>query len=1271
MDNQEKDLVFEGGDFSLEDFSLDMEDIEQTEVLEQNSFISNDSIQLARQMVDYSVDRTVRVLALNRAISIILNSSVEKVKARFSKHTKEFYTNMRQDSLMFADMIKTNLVAINLLCDEFRKEIARLKVEYKYSYQLDVSNTLVSNALIVVNNKIPKNIGPSVLKTYLGKLHDMITYNQVTTETIDLMEKILKELEMVAEAMSEVDVEDNDHISNSDDFISDNLVLTNGETVQQSEKYQLTNLALEDQLSKLLSLRNKLNKEDIFEEDIPSIYSLVDFSVTQDAVKYINATGTLVMAQDSTVPQNVTINYIEDKFSNRMHLIGITDKAVSVSMDNTGSSSTIVQLYLNEYNELLEQYELKEFNTDTSNIIEVPPVYFSTALNAIILVDNSSEDCSCKLFGDYVGETKPEKSNLEILLEVSRSRGFSTNPVYYTILTANSTNSNFARDARATRQTVIKTWNLKYSNSDLGKIALQTNIRKLLQIPSKEFDASTFELLHGHETREQKDQLIDVYTKMRSDLINWAPTVVECTAMLSLTKTMVYSKELTFNRNKLINLFYEYLQTYKGRIPSRLTIEKVYYENQEQIHARMAYDMLSKAEYEITALKEILGPTCEYDVYFREVLEGSDSPNYLMKKNLQPIDISDVLWLMLKLYKNGLYRSQIITKSSTKIKVSRNYLTPQEFVRFVVKTASEPTCLDDLWGYTIPNSKIVKKLEGYNTIRQALAQAYGMFFLIKDNIEEVNNLMYSVKNLTVKQYSNLVSTDVELMDKYNLTEDFYVNYMDYITKQINGISKANELDFPTEISCELLGKAYLQFMWNTRREDKQFTHQLANISVKKLPTTQQLIKHSSGAGAKINALITLRNDISSTNDVVERYLNICGLHITKPNEILSNLINQCIYMVSINVVYAYELYEYLLTVAKDGNLDDFGQEELKQFNIMKGFDGCNQPIIADNVYLASEYDKAFVAGKELFAIRDVMLLSQMLNKKFIRGLRNVPQDEQEAIDYIEGLYVSNMTNFTMEKSLKKLLIKLGTINKDDVTQALKYISNTLPTVWDEICLVQSLALSISTTETTHKYSIDMSRVTIKADKDIKQVEEKLLQLQEEATSLLRRGDILNILACYIACSVIIENNDKLEDVYREVQEVINENYNSIEDLIVKNERSLKKSIALYRQYLKKGDEQYLTEVDMNAIPFDLLTTESADNAVTGHYSKSYLKSIYSIVDENNPVAVASYYKTEYSEIFESIMEKEPHFYEEAPVAIKEYILEQERFNRSIVAGNFK
>ena len=145
--------------------------------------------------------------------------------------------------------------------------------------------------------------------------------------------------------------------------------------------------------------------------------------------------------------------------------------------------------------------------------------------------------------------------------------------------------------------------------------------------------------------------------------------------------------------------------------------------------------------------------------------------------------------------------------------------------------------------------------------------------------------------------------------------------------------------------------------------------------------------------------------------------------------------------------------------------------------------------------------------------------------------------------------------------------------------------------------------------------------------------------------------------------------DQYESIKREIELYLEENFESILDVKI-DPNTEKKSIALYKQYLLKGNTAYLGEVDMNALPFYLLTKErTVEDSTDAHYSKAYLNSMYDLdltVNKNSSLITE-----DFDEIFEMIMDKETTFFENSPLSIKQYIVEGERHSRDLIISNFK
>ena len=152
---------------------------------------------------------------------------------------------------------------------------------------------------------------------------------------------------------------------------------------------------------------------------------------------------------------------------------------------------------------------------------------------------------------------------------------------------------------------------------------------------------------------------------------------------------------------------------------------------------------------------------------------------------------------------------------------------------------------------------------------------------------------------------------------------------------------------------------------------------------------------------------------------------------------------------------------------------------------------------------------------------------------------------------------------------------------------------------------------------------------------------------EQYRKVLSRTLILTRLENLFATSTIQSAKEELNNLRDDLK------YKEGEVLLyTKRKTSMAvKSINLYKQYLLTGNEDYLKEVNYNDLPYELLTEERPNYAVSPEWSSDSLIARYSL--DNRPDILESL-DTYYS-LLVAIENLDPNFYSTIPEQIKNYV----------------
>ena len=152
---------------------------------------------------------------------------------------------------------------------------------------------------------------------------------------------------------------------------------------------------------------------------------------------------------------------------------------------------------------------------------------------------------------------------------------------------------------------------------------------------------------------------------------------------------------------------------------------------------------------------------------------------------------------------------------------------------------------------------------------------------------------------------------------------------------------------------------------------------------------------------------------------------------------------------------------------------------------------------------------------------------------------------------------------------------------------------------------------------------------------------------EQYRNVLSRTLILTRLENLFATSTIQSAKEELNNLRDDLK------YKEGEVLLyTKRKTSMAvKSINLYKQYLLTGNEDYLKEVNYNDLPYELLTEERPNYAVSPEWSSDSLIARYSL--DNRPDILESL-DTYYS-LLVAIENLDPNFYSTIPEQIKNYV----------------
>lgn len=1251
-------------DLELEDIFSDgdMEElISNAETLELNPYRSEDSLNQAKYLINYSLDRMIRIKSLNLTLANAYSTREFSAMERSRKLLSDYEAEKSQKTGS-SNSIMTNMALkqVDELLTDISTEVALLQ-QSRMSARLPEIRTRLNS---LTRGSLDSRYLTKKLTDFLIRLSNLLDSGGIDIQASNyILSVIYWELHYIKGSLVEVNHTNKPHIIESSG---------KAPNVENIDEFLTENLNVDEQINILLKIKKDINKIETSEsEEVPNIYKIDKFILYKetDGTEFLDVQGSLLLSNYSTTPYNSTYSSLESTFLSYINIMTMTGRQIEFSNGGTSKKSrkTLHDVYTATYLEMVEHLGIEPVPEIVNGMLDYNPVFYDKISNNLYIIDPESEEMSPRLVLNSTPLKGSEETYQTFLQRIKEAREIireesSSNAInYITAVSIRDSNLNLVAEEELNKSEALTKWGNRYTNEELGKMVTQRNMRKLLGS----------NLLLELDTSNNTQNLGITKSDSQKAKEDWLLKAGDALDSLGIPLREKFKPNdiITFSTGNIITEFAGIFMDSNIMIDNILELDKEYQDRKVQLHRAYANGMISKAEHEVVAIKDILGELSERKIYHEIIMNnGETTPEFNMKKKLRTDEITDTLWVMVKLYTEGLDCTQLIHMDVDEINVNGNKLNHKEFVKFVYDSLSKPTCLEDLWGYRLEAENIT--LSGYGEgrkryliIRKVLSQAMGVYSILKENMEEVNSYMYDITNLNTEETEILTEDEMKDIEKYGLTEEFYNSYNKYLNRQINAIIKGKKMELPTVVDVNEISKAFLEYRWNTKNPDKEFAHQLVDLTRNPKRTTSQIMKQTKDSWDILPELIELRNNVDEdAEDTIKDFLKIVNKEVSKPNKDLDKLIMQMIYMTNDSSVYIYDLYEYIVLTFKDNSLDDFTKENAIEFSKRIGLDGCTTIPTTEDITnsLESNSDKTF-------ALRDEFLLNTVLNRGFLRVLKySEPENLKDNIlEHME----KQLSKSDIQTSLGRLTQKMTAEDILFLNKSVEVLKEVVPHELDMVYNLNQLSRELSNTEKVLDSKVRYDNKVIRKGVDIVKVETEINKLQDELNGALVRYQQLYILSKYVPFTLVEQVREDVENLTKQIEELMEENFDSLSEVKI-DINTQKKSIALYRQYLLKGEPRYLEEVDMDSLPFELLTKDrTMEEKTDAHFSKVYLDTIYDLDLRVNTNSYAI--KEEFEEIFNSIMEKESNFFENSPLAIKQHIIDNERHNRNLVASNFR
>lgn len=1253
---------------NLEEFFGD--DFDDSDFLEvtattANPYLSQGLVDIAISYLETIRDDYIRLLGYNRAISktipMIIETTANKTKQRYASAKGNKEDPYRENR----NRIRAKLQVIQ---EDFTKEANLTKGGLHHTSR--ITPLFVSG----ITDNIPSEYGKSVFASIRKRLVSKYNNSELSPLTFEERREVANTLAKILYHM-EGDALANNKVVEGVNVVTDVIAAQEEKisSISNDLKFGIPQYEIRNKVAAINELITLLKDKDVLTNlGTPDVYKIDNIS------EYVNRStkdrstdilGSLYLSNSANPIQNINLTYTTG-FNTRAHLMGVCRLPV-----NRRSSESLIDSMNMEVNKLVTTCKIDNYKApEDPNIIEIPYCFIGKHSNdkpfVVIGVNDTVYDI--KYFENFLYNGR---SILSYVKDLSLKRIINDNGDPWSVcITASPEISDQLIPEYDLNDELEES--TRFSEAELYEIVKNKNIKEYLT--------------NGYSSKVNVDyakahkEITSIYIAKDNELIDKYKVLLSKMFYLNEDKIKLgFTGNYTPNRSILMQSI---SSEFSKPIQSRVEVVEMFNRQEEVYRKKVNFSYLSRLEYTRDNIAFLLGEEAiEREDFFDYINNKEYTRDKKFRLELNASDIFDTFWFVLRLHELGYniqsFRTEQVTKGDSKV-------SKEELLMDIRSFLDKPCSLIECWGITphVNSDKglIIKSSKLYHACLVFLVEAYGIFNIILN--DEGYQEYLEFLNTSYKRMSNKGDEDLKIREfKYNVdldaphcvyedvadyvSEDYYNEYVKYMNSFVINPILVSIGSVKSNFDSKMLINAYIKFICGIKYPS--FSNEAA------LGLAHTSIQEDYDLDVEYASVV----DELLDEGILDADSLLNHLEFFKPDQLDEASLQRLTGLMqdAINIMHITKLpLNFLLkTLESKSDLSTFTDDDIHAFYVQIGRDVArNQDFkITEDTFVKDltleVYSDNIFNAESVTVARDIRNMKILLNttkfKQIVKRFSKCQTIEEwdelyEVLDsHIHRMLDKDLNN-EIQSAYNSIQNKLcETISFSELKDVLDSFSHIfLVTPIDTYLLLNVVSNALADTIAFKSSELDISKIKISRELTVDDIK----ALNQEVATVTRYYDTALNLSFLLPMSILEDAVQKKSDCADKIAK-----NTEVEDSLLSRSRKTKKSIVLFQRYLASGKAEFRDEVDMDVIPFELLTTETCtEGGVCGPYSRPNLIMDFALTDSGNPddKEGKELAKRPFIELFDLIIAQVPDFLNDCPKAIADYIEREHKLNNAVI-----